>query len=124
MLNKLWTLVFVLLLAILAGCTGGSYGITVGGVDASKNEISGEYNRFSGHYFKKVTIADGEALTATFKATTENGELAAKVLDADGQTYKTIKSGDSVKISQPGKYKMQVEGKKHKGRFVLSWKIE
>ncbi|WP_070120946.1 hypothetical protein [Bacillus marinisedimentorum] len=71
-----------------------------------------------------MTIDDGEALTVTFKAKTEEGDLIAKVLDGEGQTYKTIKPEDSVKLSRPGKYKMQVEGKKHKGSFTLSWENE
>ena len=86
--------------------------------------MSGNYNSFSGYYFKKVKIKDGETLTVTFSVITEKGTLIAKVIDSDGKTIKTLNTGETVNINQPGQFKLQVEGEKHKGSFTLSWKIE
>lgn len=125
MVKKLGLLfLLVLVVFILAACSGGSYAITIGGIDASQNELSGKYQSFSGHYFKKVTVADGETLAITFKAKTEKGKLLAKVINSDGKTVKTLDAGDTTTLQTPDHYKLQVEGKHHKGNFTLSWKIE
>ncbi|WML40029.1 hypothetical protein RCG19_23170 [Neobacillus sp. OS1-2] len=113
-----------LILLNLVGCTGGSYTITVGEIDTQQNVMSGEYKSFSGHYFKKVKLEDRQTLKVTFSGDTEKGEIIAKVIDSDGNTSKTLKSGNTVTIFEPGHYKLQVEGKEHKGHFTLSWKIE
>jgi hypothetical protein len=123
--KKLGLLLLTLFMFInLAGCSGGSYRITIGDIDSTKNNISGEYNSFSGHYFKNVTLSNGKALALKFVAETKKGELDAKVIDSDGNTVKTIEPGDTFDLEQPGKYKLQVEGEKHQGNFELSWEIE
>lgn len=86
--------------------------------------MSGKYNCFSGHYFKKVKIEDCQTLSATFSAETEKGNLIAKVIDTEGPTRKELQEGDTVTINTLGEYKLQVEENKHKGNFTLSWEIE
>ena len=124
MVKKFGLLIFltVLILLSLVGCTGGSYVITIGEIDSSKNHMSGDYNSFSGYYYKKVNLDDGESLSLTLSGVTENGELDAKVIDSDGNTVETLNIGDTANLDQPGDYKFQIEGKKHKGSFTLSWK--
>lgn len=98
--------------------------MTMGQVDSAKNNLSGEYNSFSGHYFKKVKLDHNEELVLNFSAVTKKGELFAKVIDADGETIKTLNPGDKAVLNQSGEYKLQVEGEKHQGSFMLSWEIE
>jgi hypothetical protein len=125
MIKRLWIAsVFTLMLVSLVGCSGGSYTITVGEIGTRPNEISGEYRSFSGHYFKTVKLEDGETLYVTFSEETIKGKLIAKVIDSDGNTKETLKNGDSVTISEPGQYKLQVEGEKHKGKFTIDWDFE
>ncbi|WP_428910809.1 hypothetical protein [Niallia sp. Krafla_26] len=112
-------LVFLFLFNIV-GCSGGSYTITIGEIDSKKDHISGEYNRFSGHYFKKVTLDSDQKLSLNFLAETMSGELIAKVIDSDGDTIRTLKPGNTTTLDQPDQYKMQVEGEKHQGSFKLS----
>ena len=114
----------VLLILSLAACSGGSSKITVGEIKPSENSLTGEYHSFSGYYFKKVKLKEGETLKIKFSAETEQGNLIAKVIDSEGETIKTLNPEDSVTLSQSGKYKFQVEGEKHKGNFTLSWKKE
>lgn len=114
-------ILIVLMLSNLVGCSGGSYRITIGDVNSSQNDMRGNYDSFSGYYFKKVKIKDGETLKVTFSVITEKGELIAKVIDSDGKTLNTLHPGDTVNLNKPGQYKLQVEGKKHKGCFILSW---
>ena len=123
MVKKFGLLIFliVFILLSLVGCTGGSYVITIGEIDSSKNHMSGDYKSFSGYYYKKVTLDNGESLTLTLLVETEKGELIAKVIDSDGNTVETLNTGDTVNLDQPDKYKFQVEGIKHKGSFTLSW---
>ncbi|MGG0720552.1 hypothetical protein ABE096_23680 [Robertmurraya massiliosenegalensis] len=111
----------VLLLSNLVACSGGTYVISIGEVESTNNSIIGEYDSFSGEYFKKVNIANGESYTITFSVRTEKGELIAKVINSDGETLKTLKDGDSFTLNHSGSYKLQVEGEKHRGNFTLSW---
>jgi hypothetical protein len=123
--GKFGLLLFPLILTLnLVGCSGGSYSITTGEMESRNNNMSGEYNSFSGHYYKNVVIDDGETLTLHFLSETKKGELVAKVIDSDGNTIKTLKPGDTVELEKPGKFKFQIEGEKHKGNFKLSWEID
>lgn len=125
MKKTFWLLFLAVLISFnIVGCSGGSHVISIGEIESSKNQMSGEYKSFSGHYYKNVTINKDETLTLNFLVETKKGKLVAKVIDSDGNTIKTIKPGDKVEIDQSGKYKLQVEGEKHKGNFTLSWKIE
>lgn len=125
-MKKAFGLIFfaVLISLNLVGCSGGSHVISIGEIESTKNKLSGEYKSFSGHYYKNVTINNDETLTLNFLVDTEKGELVAKVIDSNGNTIKTLNPGDKVEVDQSGKYKLQVEGEKHKGNFTLSWKIE
>lgn len=116
--------IMVLMVSNLVSCSGGSYRITIGEINSTQNVMSGKYNSFSGYYFKKVKLEDGENLKVAFSVDTEKGILNAKVIDSDGKTIKTLSTGETVTINQPGQYKLQVEGDKHKGNFTLCWKIK
>ncbi|WP_084780324.1 hypothetical protein [Bacillus massilinigeriensis] len=125
MIKKLMPFLLVIVMSFsLFGCSGGSYRITIGEIEAFNNKIYGEYNSFTGHYFKKIKVKDGETLRATFSADTKKGKIHAKVIDSNGKTIQFLESGETLKLKEPDKYKMQVEGKKHKGEFTLSWEIE
>lgn len=113
-----------LLIMSLAACSGGSSIITIGEIKPSDHSITGEYHSFSGYYFKKVKIKHSETLNVNFSVETEKGELVAKLIDSEGKTIKTLLSGENVTVSKPGKYKLQVEGEKHRGNFTLEWEIE
>ena len=125
MIRKLgiFTILALLILSLVA-CSGSSSIITVGEIKPSENALTGEYHSFSGYYFKKVKLKEGEILKVKFSAETEKGNLIAKVLDSEGETIKTLNPDDSVTLNQSGRYKLQVEGEKHKGNFTLSWKKE
>jgi major membrane immunogen (membrane-anchored lipoprotein) len=114
----------VLVFSVLVSCSGGSYKITVGEIESTKSEIRGEYENFSGHYFKEVKLQEGESLTVTFSEQTEAGNIAAKVLDSSGELVDMVGTDEPLKISGPGKYTLQVEGEKHRGEFVLNWEIK
>ncbi|WP_394236492.1 hypothetical protein [Niallia oryzisoli] len=120
MMKRLGALL-LLMLVLLVGCSGGSYTITIGEINAFENRITGEYNQFSGEFFKNVTVGDSEVIEVTLTAHTEAGEIKAIVLDSDGKEVSTLNPGDTIQIQEAGEYKLQVEGKKHKGSVLLSW---
>ncbi len=125
MIKKLGVFFVILLLpAVLAGCSGGSRVITFGEIEITENDMRGSYSSFTGNYFKNVKIEEGATLTVSFSVNTEKGELTADVLDSEGETLAVVEPGGTVVIDDPGKYKLQVEGNKHKGNFTLSWEIE
>ncbi|HBI04269.1 MAG TPA: hypothetical protein DDY49_09605 [Paenibacillaceae bacterium] len=114
----------ILVVFALAGCSGGSYRISVGDIKSLDNTISGSYRSFSGYYFKEVKLKKGQTVMFSITSTTEKGELGAKVIDSQGKTILEIKKDESLNISKSDTYKIQVEGKEHKGNFELSWKVQ
>lgn len=125
MLKKAGNLFVILLMfAVLAGCSGGSRVITVGDIDITENSMQGKYSSFTGNYYKNVKLEEGDTLTVTLSVHTEKGELTAEVLGSDGNQIAVVEPGETVIIQDPGKYKLQAKGKKHKGNFTLSWEIE
>lgn len=117
-------LLFISLVVLLSSCSGGSYKITAGDIEATKDKISGDYRSFSGYYFKKVNVEVDETLELVFSVETLEGELLAKVIDSEGKTIKTLQNGDSFSLSEPGDFKVQVEGNEHKGNFIISYEIK
>lgn len=109
------------LFLILSGCSGGTHVISTGKIESAKNSIIGEYGSFTGKYFKRVKLKENENFIIFFSEETESGSLVAKVIDSNGKTLNTLKNGDSYKLNKPGKYKLQVEGEKHRGKFILTW---
>lgn len=125
MLKKLGMhFVILLMLVVLASCSGGSRVITFGDIEITENDMRGNYSSFTGNYYKNVKLEEGETLTVTFSVNTEKGKLTAEVLNTDGKKVAVVEPGETVEIDEPGKYKLQAEGEKHKGNFTLSWTIE
>jgi major membrane immunogen (membrane-anchored lipoprotein) len=125
MLKKLGIhFVILLMIAVLASCSGGSRVITFGDIEITENDMRGNYSSFTGNYFKNVKLEEGETLTVTFSVHTEKGKLTAEVLNTDGKKVAVVVPGDTLVIDDPGKYKLQAVGEKHKGNFTLSWEIE
>lgn len=116
-------IIFVMMLVFfnIFGCSGGSYRITIGGLNFSHNKITGSYSRFTGNCFKMVNIKKGEKLKIAFSAVTEKGEIKSNIVDTEGKIIKTLKTGETVSIDKEGTYKLQVLGKKHRGSFLLYW---
>lgn len=125
MYRKLGKMLMILsMLAVLAGCSGGSRVITVGDIEITMNEMRGKYHHFSGNYFKKVKIREGERLVITYSVHTEKGDLTAKVIDADEHVLALLEHGKTVVVDEPGKYTLLVTGDNHRGKFTVSWVVE
>ncbi|WP_079710335.1 hypothetical protein [Paraliobacillus ryukyuensis] len=124
-MKQCWLLLVTVMIAFfLMGCTGGSYAITVGEIDTSQNSLSGEYQSFTGNYYRSVELDNDAILSLSFDVVTNKGELSAKVIQANGETIKTINPNEQVEIDEPGKYKLMIEGKEHQGSFLLEWEIQ
>lgn len=113
------SIVFVSVLLI--GCSGGSYTVHIGELSSSSNSISGEYDRFSGYYFKEVKFAKGDTVQLTYSVSTEQGSLSARLLNSSGKVIKDITSDTTVQITKNDTYKVRVDGQKHQGNFNISW---
>lgn len=111
----------VLLPLLLIGCSGGSYTITIGGLTSDSNSISGQYNSFSGNYFKKVTFEQGDLIHFDYSVSTKKGILAVKLLNSSGKVIEEINKDHTILITKKDTYKIRVEGKKHQGSFYVSW---
>jgi hypothetical protein len=111
----------ILLISLLAGCSGGAYTISIGDIGSSGNSISGSYDSFSGHYYKTAKFEKGQTINFSFSANTVSCELSARVIDSKGNTVVELKGDQSVQIDKTDTYKIQVEGQKHQGGLLLSW---
>lgn len=111
----------VLVSVLLTGCTGGSYTIRIGELSSSSHSISGEYDLFSGYYFKEVKFAKGDTVQFTYSVSTEQGSLSARLLNSSGKVIKDITSDTTVLITKSDTYKVRVDGQKHQGNFNISW---
>ena len=121
--------ILVLSMVILVGCSGGSYLITIGDIDTTGNSITGSYEKFDGHYFKKVKLEEGQNLKVKFYTVTEEGSIAAQVEDPSGEVILQLEGQDDaqekeIAINRTGTYSMKVTADKHKGSFQLNWEIE
>lgn len=87
------------------------------------------YDLFTGNEYSEMLINSGEALRLKYDIVVEQGLLRLKLYDPDGAVIWnpefTQSSGESIKldITQPGIYKLVIEGENTKGSFDISWVI-
>lgn len=112
----------LLLLFFLVSCSGGSYRISVGDIDATNHELKGEYLSFTGNYFKKVKLDEGDSLLVSFHSITQKGTLQARIINSEGTVVKELSDGEIYQLNKPDHYKFEVQGQKHKGSFIISWR--
>lgn len=115
--------------ALLASCEGGSYTIINGDVDARTHSISGEYQEFSGTYFRKVRFDKHNTVMFELQTATEEGSLEARVLLPDDRILLELKgSGQTsekhIEAPESGVYTIVAEGDGHRGSFSLRWQEE
>lgn len=120
MKKKLWLLI-ALFPILLMGCSAGSYVIKTGNLSSSSDSISGEYSKFSGHYYKKVKFEEGENITFSYSASTIDGKLSANLMDSSDKVIEEITDKMVITIPKKDTYKIQVEANNHKGSFSITW---
>lgn len=126
--RKYFILVVILSLILLVGCEGGSYMVIKGEVDANKNSITGDYNKFSGKYYKRLKLKRNDKIFVKFENETKKGSLKANLTDSDGEEIFSMNGLDKANekrfiIKKDGYYKMRVIADDHKGSFNLQWDI-
>ena len=55
---------------------------------------------------------------------TVDGNIFAKLINSEGKVLVEIEGEKIIKIEKTDTYKVQVEGKKHKGNFNLMWNVD
>lgn len=105
----------------LSACSGGSYSMSFGSINAYGNSISGSYDTFNGNYYKQAQFKQGESVDFQVSLNTESGEFSAELIDSSGITVTKLDKDKVVKIAKTGTYKIQVDGTRHKGNFAISW---
>lgn len=127
-LKKMLVIFLVTIVILIAGCSGGNYTITIGEVDFKKDSASGSYERFNGYKYKDIKLEEGNIINLNLNVITEEGCLEVKVLDKENNemlimdSY-TVEQEQQLFIEKTGKYKIRVEGDKHKGEFLLEWDV-
>jgi len=106
----------------LTGCSGGSYAISSGNIEASDHSLSGKYDSFSGNYFRNVTWEKDKTVRFDMMIDTRDGNLYAVVIDPDGNVT-GIQEGSIYLVPKTGKYRVRVNGDKHNGEFLLTWMV-
>jgi outer membrane lipoprotein-sorting protein len=118
-------LILCLMGAVLVSCTQGSYRISNGSVDFSRESASGAYAKFDGYKERIVSLEEGETLTLNFSAETQSGRIHAIVLDSDKQELFVLNESGTMSydVGEEGRYRIRVSADDHKGAFALSWNI-
>lgn len=106
---------------ILTACSGGSYSVRSGKIEAEKDRLYGSYQRFDGTYYRKVVLDEGDRLQFDLSVRTEEGTLEAIMLNSEEEKLLTISDGDTITVTEKGTYTMQVEASEHAGSFELHW---
>ena len=126
--QRKYFILVILSLVFLVGCEGGSYKVIMGEVDARENSIIGEYNKFSGNYYKRIKLNRNDEIFVKFEKETKEGSLRVNLTNSDGEEIFSMNGLDKVNekrfiIKKDGYYKMRVIADDHKGSFDLQWDI-
>jgi len=115
-----WT-ALLLVLVILAGCSGGSYAIRSGRIDVFNDSIEGAYKSFSGYFYKEIKLEKGEIIRFCLDESTSCGRISFKIENPDGKIIADIGSDLIWEVPKEGKYRIYAQGDKHGGEFCLTW---
>ena len=135
---KIWvTLTLILSLALISGCTYGSYSATKSVEISTFSKMSMSYEKFNGYKTSVFNIEEGEEFEVDVSIVSEEGKLGLTVVrETESEGDKKLKSEESENIYQgkeiptsdfklhidkPGKYKITVTGDNHKGKFNITW---
>lgn len=116
-------------LLLIAGCEGetGTEGRIAGGdiYPEGKHQIIGEYDTFSGEFYKVLKLNKKKQYEFILKKRSESGILRTFIMDH--KTKKVYGSDSDIMNFVPphnGMYSIRIVGKKHKTGFKLYWKSD
>lgn len=136
-IRKKWVLFTIIIaLALISGCTYGSY-TTTGSIEVSTfSKMSMSYKKFNGYKTTELNIKEGEKYQVDVSVVTDEGRLGMTVVreEAKGDKKDNSEEGENIykaediatsdfkiNLDQPGKYKITVTGENHKGKFNITW---
>lgn len=119
------SVVLIITLFGMVGCTRGSGVMLMGTEKNSNNKMSMSYYRFTGYRETDLQVDEGKEVVISVNIVTEKGTIDASIKDEnDNYAYEghEIPTSDfSVTLSEPGDYTIKVETKKHKGGYSFEW---
>ncbi len=135
---KIWVMFSLILsLALISGCTYGSYSTTKSVEISTFSKMSMSYEKFNGYKTSVFNIEEGEEFEVDVSIVSEEGNLGLTVVrETETKGDKKLKSEESeniyqgnelptsdfkVTLDKPGKYKITVTGENHKGKFNITW---
>ncbi|MDF2510985.1 MAG: hypothetical protein K0S04_851 [Herbinix sp.] len=116
----------LLILITLLSFSGCSSGFEIGSVENSTStKITMSYYLFSGVKTRKITVEKDKPVDVAVEIESEGGSLDLSITDEKGnssyQGQDLESSSFLVTLSEEGTYTLQIEAKKHKGSFDISW---
>lgn len=91
----------------------------------TSSRLKNTYKYFSGTNTKNISLKKGEILNVSYKSTVKKGSLKILVLNAQGDTIKTLVSNTSsietINAEKDEKLKIRVEGHSTSGSYDISW---
>ncbi len=118
-------IIVILLAAVLfTGCNGGSYAIRSGSINIYNDFMDGEYESFSGHFYKELKLEKGEIIRFCLDEKTSCGNLSFGLENDEGKRIAEIEDGFIWQVPEAGSYRIFAKGEKHGGEFCLSWVAE
>ena len=119
-------LIITAIIFLISSCSGGSYRITIGHINSDSNSIEGSYNSFSGSYYRKIKLTEGDEIIINFKKQTKKGSLDAELISPEGNKIEIANESknQSIIIKKSGTYKITVIGDGHEGNFIITWYVK
>ncbi len=115
------------LMAILSGCTYGSYSMIGGSMKKSDSQIKADYKKFNGYIVRKFKAKENTTYTFTFNCAQKEGNEGSLKLVVDGFNSTTIENivylDEPLIFSWPAteKFEVKISASNHSGNFDLSW---
>lgn len=130
----------VLVIVSFSGCTYGNYNTTASFEISTFTSMSMSYMKFDGYKTTEIHVNKGEPVEVSIAVVSEEGKLGLTITgpekgkgdskDSSNEKEETIykktevpTSDFKVTLDKPGKYKITVTGKDHKGSYKVKWNI-
>ncbi|WP_369903654.1 hypothetical protein [Bacillus manliponensis] len=121
------TILFVLCLVVLSGCFTREGTIVGGKIHGGSDDMSGEYEKFTGSAAQSMKVKKGENWIFSFDDKTKQGTITAYVVDSNDNKILELNSGrgeNNIKVLRDDTYKVKIKTEEHGGEFQISWKKE
>ncbi len=117
----------MVLISMLGGCTVGSGTVKNGIEYNSSTKMAMLYDEFTGYKQTHIDVEAGKPVMVVVSIVTEKGSIDAYIARDNDIANSSYEGHDvptmsfTVTLSEPGRYTVRVDAKKHTGSYSFSW---